>query len=191
MDIFIDMDQTLNDFTTSFVKVAEKILDEDLSEKAKNIGNDWGLQDVLFGDHPEKDMITEAIFNYPGFWLDMEPKELATKAVRELSRIANVYIVTFPWPTSATCFLEKYYWVKKHMPFFDMSKLIYIKDKHLLQGNIIVDDKPSYLESNNCDITIAFDYNYNEHVDVDYRSDDWGHIFEYIVEIYNRDIFPD
>jgi len=188
MDIFVDMDQTLNDFTTNFVNVAEEILGEDLSNKAKNIGKAWSLQDVLFGDHPEKDMITEAIFNHPGFWLDMKPKKLAPGAIEELSKVANVYIVTFPWPTSATCFLEKYYWVKRYIPSFDMSKLIYIKDKHLLHGDIIIDDKPSYLENNNCDITIAFDYNYNRHVNaVDFRSNNWGEIFDYIMEINDRE----
>jgi 5'-nucleotidase len=183
MKIFIDMDQTLNDFTTSFVKTAENILSEDLSKKAKNIGKEWGLQDVLFNGHPNKNLVTEQIFNTSGFWLNMEPLPHASEVVQMLSDEHDVYIVTFPWPSSATCFIEKYYWVKKHMPFFDMSKLIYIKDKHLLHGDIIIDDKPSYLENNNCKYTIAYDYEYNRHVDVDFRSTYWGEIYEYLMTV--------
>lgn len=180
MKIFVDMDQTLNNFTNSFVKVASEVLDEDLTEKAKDIGSRWGLQDILFNDHSNKDLVTEKIFNTPGFWLNMEIQDHAHEVISKLSKNHDVYIVTFPWPSSLNCYVEKYLWVKKNLPSFDLNKLIYVKDKHLLHGDIIIDDKPSYLSNNNCTKTIAFDCEYNKDVETDFRSNDWLEIYKYI-----------
>jgi 5'(3')-deoxyribonucleotidase len=36
-------------------------------------------------------------------------------------------------------------WLEEHMPFLPYSRLILIHDKHLLQGDMLVDDKPENL----------------------------------------------
>lgn len=176
------MDQTIVDFATPFYNKAKEVINGNLEASFEEMAqsDSWAIQDVLFGSHPDKETITNMIFSSPGFWLNMKPFEGAVEVVQDLARGHNVYIVTAPWPKAVNCHIEKYYWVLNNLPEFDVSNLIYIKDKHLLHGDIIIDDKPKYLRNNNCNHTIAFDYNYNRHVEVEFRANDWKKIKNYI-----------
>lgn len=182
MTIFIDMDQTIVDFSTPFYNKAKETINGDLDTSFSEMkeSNRWDIQSVLFGSNKDKEAITDMIFSSPGFWLNMKPYAGAIEAVQEISRSNKVYLVTAPWHKSVNCYIEKYYWVLNNLPEFDISKLLYIKDKHLLKGDIIIDDKPKYLEYNSCKYSIAFKHEYNKDVEVNFRSDDWNEIKDYI-----------
>jgi len=66
----------------------------------------------------------------------------AQEAVRELSARADVYIVTTAWHGSPTWCHDRTQWLHDH---FGISRqnVIYAWAKHLVQGDIFVDDKPS------------------------------------------------
>jgi 5'-nucleotidase len=54
----------------------------------------------------------------------------------------QVYICTSPLSESASCYTEKYEWVLKHLGKDWARRLIITKDKTLVYGDILIDDKP-------------------------------------------------
>lgn len=182
MTIFVDMDNVLANFTKAFVETCNNIFGTNIEFDDESHNAVWGVSGILFpgNTHQENLAITERVFNTPGFWLNMEKTEGATWATQKLQDNGHdVYIVTMPWPTSISCFIEKYYWIQKNIRI-SPSNIIYCKDKQLLRGDIIVDDRPEYLKNNSCDYTIAFDYKYNRDIDVDFRAKSWSKIVKFV-----------
>lgn len=186
MIIFIDMDNVLTNFTKAFVNACNEIYGDNIVFDNEKHNARWGVPSVIY---PEKSVeehsaIVERVFSTPGFWLNMNPIKGGPEAVKKLQDKGNkVYIVTMPWPTSISCFVEKYYWVKKHLPTVHPSHIIYCKDKELLEGDIIIDDRPNYLQKNGCRYTVAMDYGYNRGIQVDLRAHSWNDISEFIESI--------
>jgi 5'(3')-deoxyribonucleotidase len=56
----------------------------------------------------------------------------------------EVYIATAPFP-SDNCMWEKKMWFENHLSFLAPSRLCILHDKHLLRGDMLVDDKPENL----------------------------------------------
>jgi 5'(3')-deoxyribonucleotidase len=114
----------------------------------------------------------------------MNPTPGGAQAIKKMQDNGNkVYIVTMPWPTSVNCLVEKYYWVQRYIPTIHPSHIIYCKDKELLKGDVIIDDRPNYLESNGCKFTIAMDYKYNRDIPVDLRTNNWEEITDFLESI--------
>jgi len=107
------MDNVLVDFRSAF-----PLLDETVKEKFKD-----NMDDI------------EGIFSL------MKPMKNAIKSFEILVKHFDVYILsTSPWdnPTAAS---EKVAWVKKYLPELAYKRLILSHNKHLNQGDYIVDDR--------------------------------------------------
>jgi 5'(3')-deoxyribonucleotidase len=76
-----------------------------------------------------------------GFCRDLEPLPGAIEAVRHLRKISDVYAVTTPWD-SLYWVHERTRWLHEHfgLPF---AKQVHTAAKHLVSGDVFVDDKPS------------------------------------------------
>lgn len=79
----------------------------------------------------------------PGFFLDLEPLPGAIESLRAMKESGHhVVIVSAPsWPgTSAQ---DKISWVKKHLPFLNKRDIFLGHHKHMLKGDVFIDDSPT------------------------------------------------
>ncbi len=83
----------------------------------------------------------------PGFFIDLPILEGAIETLKNLQDDGHeIYIVTAPssYPGSAS---EKIWWIHRHLPFIDKNHIIIAKDKHIIYGDILIDDTPSNLKA--------------------------------------------
>lgn len=85
----------------------------------------------------------QAIMDHPGFYAELTPIDGWIDAMRAIKAEGHeVFIVTSPWLTNPTCAQDKLDWVAKHLGEGWRERVIITKDKTLVQGDILVDDKP-------------------------------------------------
>ena len=118
--LYIDMDNTLVDFT------------------ARLDGIDQKLRDAYRGREDE----------LPGLFALMPPMAGALEAFAELSEMFDTYILsTAPWK-NPSAWQHKVEWVHVHLGMDEGSpaykRLILTHHKHLNQGEFLVDDRPGH-----------------------------------------------
>jgi len=95
--------------------------------------------------YPEKykDHVQE-IYLSPGFYRNLPPLPGAIKALREIKNILNnVFLCTSPMlPKYENCVLEKFHWVYEHLGSEWVDNIILTRDKTIVKGDILIDDKP-------------------------------------------------
>lgn len=182
MTIFVDQDNTLNDFIKPVVQHVRNWFGIKHFNLRRENCKTYHLLKYAFPRH-EVDAATEEMFSIEGFWETMPIQPDAAEVMERLCRRHDVYILTCPWPTSKNCIPEKIEWVKKNLPFFNLRNMIFSCNKSLLHGDVLIDDAPHYLNSNNAKTTIAFDYPYNRSCEADYRAATWLEIERIIGEI--------
>lgn len=105
-----------------------------------------------------------AIMDHPGFYADLEPIEGWADAMHGIKALGHdVFIVTSPWLTNPTCVQDKLDWVSKVLGDEWAQRVIITKDKTLVHGDILVDDKPeiSGVRTPNWE-HVLFDQPYNQ-----------------------------
>jgi 5'-nucleotidase len=86
----------------------------------------------------------EAIYTAPGFIRGLPPVPGAIEAVRELIALGlDVRICSSPLRQYDHCVLEKYQWIEHHLGRDATERLILTRDKTLVQGDLLIDDRPS------------------------------------------------
>jgi 5'(3')-deoxyribonucleotidase len=185
--LFIDLDNVLVDFTESVVRYYKMYYGEDrefTSDQCKT----FDIFGIMFSDKTVREQtdIRETIFNAPGFWADMEPYPNSQRVFGRLANKFDVFIVTAPWPTSKNCIPEKIEWVENCLGF-EQKRIIFTSYKHLLLGDVIIDDNPKYISNNNCGLTMVYDYPYNRQLEGKkiIRVHDWLDIESYFFADYN------
>lgn len=77
------------------------------------------------------------------FFYDLPPLPGALEAIQALAHAGHdVRICTSPLLQNPYCVAEKYQWVAKHLGTAWLEKMILTKDKTLVQGDYLIDDKP-------------------------------------------------
>ncbi|MCD0506228.1 5'-3'-deoxyribonucleotidase [Bordetella petrii] len=85
----------------------------------------------------------EAIYTAPGFIRDLPPVPGALEAYRELLALGmDVRICSSPLHQFENCVAEKYLWVERHLGRPATERLILTRDKTLVRGDLLIDDKP-------------------------------------------------
>lgn len=92
----------------------------------------------FFGVLEDKQVFANAPPLYPTFY------ELAN---RLYSAQNDAYLVTYVHPSCPSGEQQKRQWLSQHMPWFDQSKIIFCKDKHLVRGDILYEDNPTVIDS--------------------------------------------
>jgi 5'-nucleotidase len=102
----------------------------------------------------------------PGFYYDLEPMEYAKEALDEMEDAGiDVFICTAPSLGNPTCASDKFAAIARDFGKRRANQTIITKDKTLVRGNVLVDDKP--------EVTglmvpewehIVYDRSYNRHV---------------------------
>lgn len=80
----------------------------------------------------------------PGWWSSLEPFPEAQIGVAHLMATADVYIVTSPWNSCPTWLHERESWLKRYFAI-PHSRVLACSAKHIVAGDIFVDDKTETL----------------------------------------------
>ena len=79
-----------------------------------------------------------------GFCDAIKPQPDAQAIVAMLEAQADVYVVTSPWDSSPTWMFERLHWVHRHLGL-PRSRVIQTGTKHLIRGDVFVDDKATHV----------------------------------------------
>ena len=111
--LYIDMDGVIVDFVSAFPKVSKETLKEYVNDKDE----------------------------IPNIFSLMEPMPDAIESVKFLAEHFDVYILsTAPWD-NPSAWTDKLNWIKKHLPEIGYKRLILSHNKHLNQGDYLIDDR--------------------------------------------------
>lgn len=91
---------------------------------------------------PESQTAVRAIMCESGFFFDLPPVVGALEAMKIFAKRAEVFICTAPLLSNDSCISDKARWVKKHLGPEWLRRLIITKDKTLVRGDYLIDDKP-------------------------------------------------
>jgi len=115
----------------------------------------------------EQEKLIREIWRQDHFFRDLEPLPGALEGIQELSNFGDVLICTYPTTTNRTCMQDKYDWVKKHLSHDWARRTILTKDKSLVYGDMLIDDKPNPEENGRITPSwqhIVYDQPWNRHV---------------------------
>lgn len=80
----------------------------------------------------------------PGFYRSLPPTPGCVEAIREMGELGlDVRICTAPLTRYENCVLEKYEWVERHLGREFTKRMIVTKDKTLVRGAYLIDDRPA------------------------------------------------
>lgn len=91
---------------------------------------------------PELQPLIQEIYRSQGFFLNLPPIEGALEGLSKLSQDHQVYICTSPLLSNPFCLKEKYDWVIKHLGKSWTKQMVVTKDKTIVNGDLLIDDKP-------------------------------------------------
>lgn len=139
MRILVDMDGVIADFDGEFLKRwKERYPDKPYVPFEER--TTFYVRD----SYPEelKPYVAEILLA-PTFFRDMMPMDRAIEALFDMDKIGlEVFICTSPLSTYKNCVLEKYEWVENFLGAKWVNRIILTKDKTLVKGDYLIDDKP-------------------------------------------------
>lgn len=102
------------------------------------------------------------IIHSDGFYASLEPIDGAVAAMYEMRKLGwEVFICTAP-ARNTRCIAEKAAWIEKYLGKEWVERLIATRDKTLVYGNVLIDDKPKITGLCECQfIHILYDQPYN------------------------------
>lgn len=148
---------------------------------------DWDVLSALGIDPLDRPAAKKLIAVCPGFAAKLDVLPGAPAAVAQLREIAEVYIVTSPWNSNPTWTHDREMWLERHFGI-PHARVIHTSAKHLIAGDVLVDDKTSTCEAwrtawpNGVAVQWSTPHNARDLWDGPSTSD-WAHLIE-IVEIH-------
>lgn len=139
MILLLDQDNVLADFETGF-RAAWTAAHPNIPPVAEADRKSFQVRDDY---PPELQQAVDAIIQGPGFYRNLPPMSGAMQGVRDLlAEGVDIYICTSPLSQYQNCVLEKYEWVEEHLGSEFTKRVILTRDKTLIKGDLLVDDKP-------------------------------------------------
>lgn len=141
--ILVDMDNTIADFNGRIVSTYNSRHPEG-SHITHEDSDNWEI-DLYYGEvmSPEVGKELRDIYYEKGFFENLDPISGSIDALSEmLSEGYQVYLCTSPLSKFENCVSEKYKWVQNHMGNEWSKRIILTKDKTMIRGSILIDDKP-------------------------------------------------
>lgn len=140
--VLLDMD----DVITGCFKGVITTLNNKLGTKfkAKDI-TEWQISECL---KIPKSTVDE-VFRTPGFFEKLKPLPGSIDVINKLidSTKYDIYIITAISDDSGLELVEKIKWLKKYIPKFNISRIIGCRDKYIIRGDVIVDDREYNLDT--------------------------------------------
>jgi len=93
---------------------------------------------------PEASQRVKDITIREGFFLSLAPFEGAVEAMQHLDGLPGVQVMICTSPLTAYqfCVKEKFDWIEKHLGSTWTSRIICTRDKTVVHGDILIDDRP-------------------------------------------------
>lgn len=139
MLILVDQDGVLSDFDAGFAsRFAAKYPDAPAFDVTTR------TEFKIDGHYPVswRDNI-RGISASRGFFADLPPVPGAIDGMRALQEAGHeVFICTAPLTSYQHCVGEKFAWVEEHLGSDWVKKIVLTKDKTVVRGDVLVDDKP-------------------------------------------------
>lgn len=139
MRILVDMDGVLVDYEQGF-------LDEWRKQHPEKVFVPIGKKKSFYHEdvYPEEfSDFVRAIPLTPHFYGGLKPMPGAVEAIKEIADLGHeVFICTSPSVTSNTCVQNKFDWVGEHLGKEWKHKIVLTKDKTIVNGDVLIDDKP-------------------------------------------------
>jgi len=138
------------------------------------------------GRTEDEQKVISQIMDWQNFYLDLEPYEGAVDAVKEAVAMGHeVFFLSAPWVTNKTGASDKYAWVEKHFGLDLAKKLILSREKTIITGDILFDDKHPIPGKENATWTQVYvDAPYNRDQPgyriQDWTTDEWKNIVDVI-----------
>lgn len=148
--VLLDCDGPMSDFTGAYLDAFREVT----GRKATHADVDrWAIHECSFFTEADrvggwdgrlrKEVAAKVIEE--GFCARIKPHAAALDAIPKLCEVADVYVVTSPWDSSPTWMYERLHWVANHFPGIGRRRVIQTAQKHLIRGDVLVDDKPSHV----------------------------------------------
>lgn len=139
MTIFVDMDEVIADTYGAHIEIYNAAFGDRLT-----IENCFGSEVWQKVPKEHQQRVREHAMQR-GFFRDLKPIADSQKIVQELSKKYEVYIASaaMQFPNSLE---EKSDWLDEHFPFIPWKKRILCGDKHILSGDVLIDDRSYNLE---------------------------------------------
>ena len=137
--ILVDMDGVIADWGTAYGEA----LDE-FGNRAKNIPRHHNQQsfNLTAGLTDSEANIVNLAMTYMDY-AGLNPIEGAIDALRSMADFGyDVVICTSPWLPNPTCVQDKVDWVRHHLGTGWAERTIITKDKTMVRGDYLIDDKP-------------------------------------------------
>lgn len=117
-----------------------------------------------------------AVYQAAGFYRGLTPIDGGLDAVRAMRAAGHdVWLCSSPLAEYQNCVLEKYDWVNEHLGPAWASTIILTKDKTLVRGDVLIDDKPQIVGVATPEWRhVVFDQPYNRSAVAAFRLDRWG-----------------
>ncbi|KAB5555240.1 hypothetical protein PHYPO_G00031220 [Pangasianodon hypophthalmus] len=186
--VLLDMDGVIADFEGGFLKKYRQRYPNDPYISLEERRGFWVSTQYgeLRGDLCDKAI---SIWESKNFFMELEPIPGSVEAVKEMAKMKNtdVFICTSPIKHYAHCPYEKYAWVERHLGPDFLEKVILTRDKTIVSGDILIDDKPDIfgVEPNPSWEHILFTACHNKHLPASTTqrrllswADDWRGILE-------------
>ncbi|MEO1010605.1 MAG: 5'(3')-deoxyribonucleotidase [Bacteroidota bacterium] len=140
MTLFVDMDEVLADTYGAHIEIYNKEYGQNLTAEQCAGREAW---------HSVPKEHQESIKNHArrlGFFRNLKPMPQSIAVLRELQKKYEIYIASaaMQFPDSLK---EKSDWLDEYFPFISWQRRILCGDKHILRGDILIDDRGYNLEN--------------------------------------------
>ena len=181
--LIIDCDDVLLDLNSRVLQVFNE---ENGTDYTEDIFTDFDIYKCLPFELAEK---YTALWLREDIWRSLSPVYHAQWGMKKL--IDDGFEVFVATSTHYSNFVWKIELLQAYFPFIDSSKIICIKDKSLLHGDIMVDDCTANLISNLYCHRICLEKSWNQNVHDEvygiHRCKTWDEIIDTIEKIYKED----
>jgi len=139
MTIFVDMDEVIADTYGAHIEIYNAEFNQQLNTQICLGSEVW---QKVPEEHQES---VRKHATRKGFFRDLNPIKHSQEVLKKLSEKHEVYIASaaMQFPNSL---VEKSNWLDEYFPFIPWKKRILCGDKHILSGDVLIDDRSYNLE---------------------------------------------
>ncbi|MFS4445703.1 5' nucleotidase, NT5C type [Maribacter sp. 2307UL18-2] len=170
MIVFIDMDEVIADTYGAHIEIYNKDFNDQLTVAMCEGSEVWQNVPV------ERQASVRKHATLRGFFRNLKPIANSQRVLKELSEKHEVYIASaaMQFPNSLE---EKSDWLDEHFPFIPWQNRILCGHKHILSGDLLIDDRSYNLEHFD-GRTLLFTSPHNVNTQGFERVDSWDQVAE-------------